>query len=114
MYEKHVVDHLYELEDETLLLIEFQNSTTVKDLLSHMECYVLLCQKHQRKIRSVVIFESEVQADEAITEVDLGAIKFRGEPVFLSNLNGDDADRIKQLIGRRVQSVHLNNNGMCR
>ncbi|MCC0566255.1 hypothetical protein HN020_03200 [Brevibacillus borstelensis] len=90
--EKHIVEDLFRMENDTLLHVEYQSSPNPKDLdqlfFDLMWYDLKIGEKHGKLINTIVVFGSEILDVELGR--DLGAIKYRATgAVWLSKQNGD-------------------------
>lgn len=93
------IDCLMELEDNSLLHLEFQNQND-DDIVSRCWDYNYLISIHHRKkkgrsfdyprIRTVVIFGGNVKPDDVNLTIDFGKNKYSIEAIFLRDFGDDD------------------------
>jgi hypothetical protein len=98
-------DGIFELEDDTLMIMEYESSPDVQQLVKYghyafrvAERY-MQTEKRLRKMVIVVIYTGEVK--QAANALDLGGVRIEVEQVFLSRFDGDAiVDDVKAKIAR--------------
>ncbi len=90
--EKHIIEDLFRLDNDTLLHVEYQSSASSDDLdqlLVDLMWYDLkIYERHEKDIQTIIVFGSQI--NEAKISVDLGAIKYEvAGAVWLGRWNGD-------------------------
>lgn len=88
------MDVVLELQDDTILHLEFQSSP--ESTLYRFAAYdVALSEHFRRKIRTVVLYTGDVNTGQDF--LDSGSVKYKVENVFLNRLDGDEAlDTVKR------------------
>jgi len=81
-------DYLFYTEDGGYLHFEFQTTNKRDDLKRFLYYDVSLFCKEKRKVRTLVIYSSEIENVE--TFIDAGTIKYNIEAFYMKNLNGDE------------------------
>ena len=88
------MDVVLELQDDTILHLEFQSSP--ESTLYRFAAYDIALSEHfRRKIRTVVLYTGDVNTGQDF--LDGGSVKYKVENVFLNRLDGDEAlDTVKR------------------
>ncbi|MBP2032197.1 hypothetical protein J2Z42_000862 [Clostridium algifaecis] len=82
------MDYLFYTEDGNYLHFEFQTTNKKDDIKRFLYYDASLFYREKRKIRTIVIYSSDIEnSDEC---VDAGTIKYRVEPFYMKNINGDE------------------------
>jgi hypothetical protein len=90
------MDFVFELEDNSLLHLEFQTTWKKADLLRFAQYDIALYQKERRKINTVVIYSGKYESAE--NELDMGSIKYKVQQVFMIKYDG--IKRYKEIKGK--------------
>jgi hypothetical protein len=80
------MDFVFELEDNSLLHLEFQTTWKKADLLRFAQYDIALYQKERRKINTVVIYSGKYESAE--NELDMGSNKYKVLQVFMIKYDG--------------------------
>jgi hypothetical protein len=80
------MDFVFELEDNSLLHLEFQTTWKKADLLRFAQYDIALYQKERRKINTVVIYSGKYESAE--NELDMGSIKYKVQQIFMIKYDG--------------------------
>jgi len=96
------MDYVFELEDSSLLHMEFQTTNKLADLPRFLIYDSALYLKENRKIHTAVIYSGNIhKADKSI---DIGSIYYKVEQVFMVDYNGDERyEAIKHKIENDIQ-----------
>ncbi|PNR93603.1 MULTISPECIES: hypothetical protein [unclassified Petrotoga] len=79
-------DFVFELEDNSLLHLEFQTTWKKADLLRFAQYDIALYQKERRKINTVVMYSGKYESAE--NELDMGSIKYKVQQIFMIKYDG--------------------------
>ncbi|MDK2906844.1 MAG: hypothetical protein PWQ66_805 [Petrotoga sp.] len=79
-------DFVFELEDNSLLHLEFQTTWKKADLLRFAQYDIALYQKERRKINTVVMYSGKYESAES--ELDMGSNKYKVQQVFMIKYDG--------------------------
>ncbi|PNS00107.1 hypothetical protein X927_03670 [Petrotoga mexicana DSM 14811] len=79
-------DFVFELEDNSLLHLEFQTTWKKADLLRFAQYDIALYQKERRKINTVVMYSGKYESAE--NELDMGSIKYKVQQIFMTKYDG--------------------------
>jgi hypothetical protein len=90
------MDFVFELEDNSLLHLEFQTTWKKADLLRFAQYDIALYQKERRKINTVVIYSGKYESAE--NELDMGLNKYKVLQVFMIKYDG--IKRYKEIKGK--------------
>jgi len=90
------MDFVFELEDNSLLHLEFQTTWKKADLLRFAQYDIALYQKERRKINTVVIYSGKYESAE--NELDMGSNKYKVLQVFMIKYDG--IKRYKEIKGK--------------
>ncbi|PNR98817.1 hypothetical protein X927_07630 [Petrotoga mexicana DSM 14811] len=90
------MDFVFELEDNSLLHLEFQTTWKKADLLRFAQYDIALYQKERRKINTVVIYSGKYESAE--NELDMGSNKYKVQQVFMIKYDG--IKRYKEIKGK--------------
>ncbi|PEA55015.1 hypothetical protein CON64_10055 [Bacillus pseudomycoides] len=90
------VDFICQLEDGSILHLEFQTTHNKEDLDRFMKYDALLYDKYKQEIRTIVIFGAGIK--KAKSGKRFGTISYELESVFLENKNGDEV--VKHLMDK--------------
>jgi hypothetical protein len=98
-------DGIFELEDGTLMIMEYESCPDVWQLLKYGHYAFRVAERHMqterrlRKMVIVVVYTGEVE--KAANTLDLGGVRIEVEQVFLSRFDGDAiVDDVKAKIAR--------------
>jgi predicted transposase YdaD len=97
------VDFLCELEDDTLLHLEFQSTYKDNDVDRFMKYDSLIFDKYKKKIRTVVVYGPGIR--QAIDEKNYGSILYKVENIYVGKLDGDQA--LKKLLNKAESKIRL-------
>ena len=89
-------DFVFELEDNSLLHLEFQTTWKKADLLRFAQYDIALYQKERRKINTVVMYSGKYESAES--ELDMGSNKYKVQQVFMIKYDG--IKRYKEIKGK--------------
>jgi predicted transposase/invertase (TIGR01784 family) len=87
-------DGLFLLEDNSLLLIEYESSSGYENLLKYGHYAFRILERYHRtkkrlyNIRIVVVYTSDVES--APASLNAGGLRIDTQQIFLKNINGDD------------------------
>jgi hypothetical protein len=90
------MDFVFELEDNSLLHLEFQTTWKKADLLRFAQYDIALYQKERRKINTAVIYSGKYESAE--NELDMGLNKYKVLQVFMIKYDG--IKRYKEIKGK--------------
>ncbi|PNR95869.1 hypothetical protein [Petrotoga olearia] len=79
-------DFVFELEDNSLLHLEFQTTWKKADLLKFAQYDIALYQKERKKINTVVMYSGKYESAES--ELDMGLNKYKVQQVFMTKYDG--------------------------
>ena len=80
------MDFVFELEDNSLLHLEFQTTWKKADLLRFAQYDIALYQKERRKINTVVMYSGKYESAE--NELDMGSNKYKVQQIFMTKYDG--------------------------
>ncbi|PNR88755.1 hypothetical protein X925_04925 [Petrotoga sp. 9T1HF07.CasAA.8.2] len=79
-------DFVFELEDNSLLHLEFQTTWKKADLLRFAQYDIALYQKERRRINTVVMYSGKYESAES--ELDMGSNKYKVQQIFMIKYDG--------------------------
>ncbi|MCM3591223.1 hypothetical protein EN829_037050 [Mesorhizobium sp. M00.F.Ca.ET.186.01.1.1] len=103
--EKHIVEDLFRLEDDTLLHMEYQASKNPEDLnqlfVDLMWYHLKIYEKYEKPASTIVVFGPAIEKAEVSR--DIGGIKYEvAGVVWLSRWNGDQiAEEFTRKVGQK-------------
>lgn len=104
------IDNLFLLEDDTVAIIDYESKYKKENRNKYLNYMIRVLNRYEKKgkldiqLRMIVIYTADVMRDTVPSEYDVGAIRFKVENAFLSELHS--AEVMKRLT-RKV------NNGEC-
>lgn len=107
-------DNVFLLEDNTILLLEYESKSSSKNLLKYCHYAFRIMEKYYsekyKKIIVVVIYTSDVKT--ASNNLDIGSMQLKIEQIFLSKFNGHDL--YKELVYKVENDIPLSSEDMMR
>ncbi|MHC6179304.1 DUF4351 domain-containing protein [Clostridium sp. JNZ X4-2] len=100
------MDYLFYTEDGSYLHFEFQTTDKKDDIKRFLYYDASLFYREKRKVRTIVVYSSDIEDVEEY--IDAGTIKYRIEPFYMKNMNGDE--RLKYLKNKIYNREKLNYN----
>ncbi|NRF95566.1 hypothetical protein HQN89_32530 [Paenibacillus frigoriresistens] len=108
--EKHLAEELFCLDDESILLLEFQAVSSFDSLVKLMEFDILLYEQQLKQFRTIVVFGPDV--NEAMSVVDFGAVRYEVQVLQLGTIDGDLI--LAELMEKVEQKIELKDEDLCR
>lgn len=100
------MDYLFYTEDGSYLHFEFQTTDKKEDINRFLYYDTSLFCKENKKIRTIVVYSSEITT--AQIEIDAGSIKYKIEPFYMNNIDGDE--KLNYLYNKINNKEHLSSN----
>lgn len=99
------IDNLFELEDGTFALIDYESKYREKNKIKYLEYIVRILKRYEKemglniKIRMIVIYTADISRKSTRNEADIGCLNFRIEEAFLEEM---DTEKIWMEISAKV------------
>lgn len=96
------LDNLFLLEDGSLALVDYESSYADEDKVKYLNYIVRTLKRYLKtkikKIRMIVIYTADVEAEKTHPQIDVGCLKFEVEEAFLTELDSNGIE--KELAGK--------------
>ena len=93
------IDNLFKLEDNTVAIVDYESAYRNTDKIKYLNYLTGIANRYLRDkipcpmLRMIVIYTGDIRRRQVSTEYNVGAVKIRIEPAFLSELNPEDIFR---------------------
>ena len=90
------IDNLFELEDNTVAIVDYESAYRNTDKIKYLNYLTGIANRYLRDkipcpmLRMIVIYTGDIRRRQVSTEYNVGAVKIRIEPAFLSELNPEN------------------------
>lgn len=87
------LDNLFELADGSVALVDYESEYTEADKVKYLNYLAGIAERYQRDrigcptLRMIVIYTGDIERRQVSDEYDVGAVRMRLEPAFLSELD---------------------------
>ena len=87
------LDNLFELVDGTVALVDYESEYTKEDKVKYLNYLAGIAERYQRErkecptLRMIVIYTGDIKRRQVSDGYDIGAVRMRLEPAFLSELD---------------------------
>ena len=89
------LDNLFELADGSVALVDYESEYTGEDKVKYLNYLAGIAERYQRErkgcptLRMIVIYTGDIERRQVSDEYDIGAVRMRLEPAFLSLLDSE-------------------------
>ena len=90
------IDNLFKLEDNTVAIVDYESAYRNTDKIKYLNYLTGIANRYLRDkipcpmLRMIVIYTGDIRRRQVSTEYNVGAVKIRIEPAFLSELDPED------------------------
>jgi hypothetical protein len=84
----NITDYLFYTDDGNYLHFEFQTTEKKEDILRFLYYDASLMYNKKRKVRTIVVYSADIT--DAVTNIDMGTIKYEVQAFYMKDLNGDE------------------------
>ena len=100
------LDNLFQFEDDSVGIIDYESTYDGKrQKIKYLNYVARIAERYRReglrldKLHIIIIYTADVSPENVSTEYDIGCVKLKIQPAFLSNLKADD---IMDIIRRKI------------
>lgn len=99
------IDNLFLLEDGTIAIVDYESVYSEKNNIKYLNYITRVVKRYQQdgifniRVRMIVIYTADVEPIEVENELDVGCLRLKFEPAFLSAL---DSKTITERLTRKV------------
>ena len=90
------IDNLFKLEDNTVAIVDYESAYRNTDKIKYLNYLTGIANRYLKDkapcpmLRMIVIYTGDIRRRQVSTEYNVGAVKIRIEPAFLSELDPED------------------------
>lgn len=104
------IDNLFELEDQSLALVDYESTYDYQDKITYLNYVVRTLKRNSsiektgQQIRVIIIYTGNIKRAQTNPYLNVGCLQFSVEEIFLSEL---DSEEIEEKLKRKIEAGKL-------